>query len=124
MATDTHTRNISTTSAKAGHAPAANIKTTHHHATPRHHVPAPADYDTSLSIESRKYLKTYGLTPPGVDSFEAQKRRCLAILDSRKTPIEKYQYLSVLRNTNVNLFYRLFAENVKVRARTRRVGRR
>ena len=34
--------------------------------------------------------------------------------NTRKTPIEKYQYLSVLRNTNVNLFYRLLAENVKV----------
>lgn len=38
----------------------------------------------------------------------------MAILDSRKTPIEKYQYLSVLRNSNVHLFYRLLAANVKV----------
>ena len=38
----------------------------------------------------------------------------LAILNSRKTPIEKYQYLSVLRTTNVNLFYRLVSENIKV----------
>lgn len=39
----------------------------------------------------------------------------MAILNSRKTPIEKYQYLSVLRNTNVHLFYRLLASNIKVR---------
>lgn len=39
----------------------------------------------------------------------------LALLDMKKTPIEKYQYLSVLRNTNVHLFYRLLANNVKVR---------
>lgn len=38
----------------------------------------------------------------------------LGLLDLKKTPIEKYQYLSVLRNTNVNLFYRLLANNVKV----------
>jgi hypothetical protein len=38
----------------------------------------------------------------------------LAILRSRKTPIEQYQYLSVLRTTNVNLFYRLVSANIKV----------
>jgi hypothetical protein len=32
----------------------------------------------------------------------------------KKTPIEKYQYLSVLRNTNVHLFYRLLSNNIKV----------
>lgn len=32
----------------------------------------------------------------------------------KKTNIEKYQYLSVLRNTNVHLFYRLLSNNVKV----------
>ena len=38
----------------------------------------------------------------------------LAQLAARKTPIDKYQFLSVLRNTNVHLFYRLLAGNVKV----------
>ena len=38
----------------------------------------------------------------------------MAILNSRKLPIDKYQYLSILRNTNVHLFYRLLAENIKV----------
>jgi len=108
-----HGRNVSTASAKTGHAPAANIKSTHHVAQ-RHVVPSAADYDTSHSLEARKYLKTYGLTPPSVESQETQEKRCLALLESRKTPIEKYQYLSVLRNTNVNLFYRLLAGNVKV----------
>ncbi|KAK3074926.1 hypothetical protein LTR53_002237 [Teratosphaeriaceae sp. CCFEE 6253] len=108
-----HTRNASTAS-KSGHAPHANIKAAHHHAPPRHvALPAAADYDTSLSIEARKYLKTYGLTPPGVDTYEKQNQRALAILDSRKTPIEKYQYLSILRSTNVHLFYRLLSKNVK-----------
>ena len=35
------------------------------------------------------------------------------MLEKKKTPIEKYQYLSVLRNSNVHLFYRLLAANVK-----------
>ncbi|EMC95590.1 hypothetical protein BAUCODRAFT_71830 [Baudoinia panamericana UAMH 10762] len=93
----------------------ANLHTAAHNHRIRHptNLPAPTDYDTSLTLEARKFLKTYGLTPPGVDTFEKQSERCLAILNSRKTPIEKYQYLSVLRNTNVHLFYRLLAENVK-----------
>lgn len=37
------------------------------------------------------------------------------MLNNKKTPIEKYQYLSVLRNTNVNLFYRLLSSHVKVK---------
>ncbi|KAF2770394.1 hypothetical protein EJ03DRAFT_270624 [Teratosphaeria nubilosa] len=102
-----------TPAAKAHHTPAANIKSAHHHAPQRHVVPSPADYDTSLSPEARKYLKTYGLVPPGVETFEMQEKRCMAILNSRKTAIEKYQYLSVSRNTNVHLFYRLLARNVK-----------
>lgn len=39
----------------------------------------------------------------------------MAILNSRSTNIEKYQYLSVLRNTNVHLFYRLLSSHIKVR---------
>ena len=38
----------------------------------------------------------------------------LGILEMKKTNIEKYQYLSVLRNTNVHLFYRLLSNNIKV----------
>ena len=79
----------------------------------RHVVPSPQDYDTSYSIEARKYLKTYGLTPPGVESFDNQAKRCMQILNSKQLPIERYQYLSTLRHTNVHLFYRLLAANVK-----------
>jgi hypothetical protein len=41
----------------------------------------------------------------------------LGLLEMKKTPIEKYQYLSVLRNTNVHLFYRLLSNNIKVCSR-------
>ncbi|KAK3671814.1 hypothetical protein LTR78_008359 [Recurvomyces mirabilis] len=109
-----HSRNTSTASKTGtGKHPPANLKMAHHQAPMRHVVPDASDYDTTHSIEARKYLKTYGLTPPGVDTYEKQNQRALAILNSRKTPIEKYQYLSVLRSTNVHLFYRLLAKNVK-----------
>jgi hypothetical protein len=42
----------------------------------RRHFASSADFDTSNSIEVRKYLRTYGLTPPGVDTFEKQEQRC------------------------------------------------
>ena len=42
-----------------------------------------SDFDTANSIEARKYLKTYGLTPPGVDSFEKQEQRCETNLHRR-----------------------------------------
>ena len=103
------------TASSAGYAPAANLKAAHHHPPAHHvHLPAAADYDTSLSLEARRYLRTDGLTPPGVDSFEMQEKRVMSILDKKQSPIEKYQYLSFLRTTNVHLFYRVLANNVKV----------
>ncbi|KAI9853218.1 MAG: hypothetical protein M1824_001523 [Vezdaea acicularis] len=71
------------------------------------------DFDTSLSQEVRKYLRTYGLTPPSVENHETQISRCLKQLDSKKEPIEKYEYLSTLRNNNVHVFYRLVLAHLK-----------
>ncbi|TVY64268.1 NADP-dependent malic enzyme, partial [Lachnellula suecica] len=67
--------------------------------------------DTSHSIEARKALRTLGLAPPNVESHALQAQRCMKQLASKTTPIEKYIYLSNLRNSNVNLFYRLVLDN-------------
>jgi malate dehydrogenase (oxaloacetate-decarboxylating)(NADP+) len=58
-------------------------------------------------------LRTYGLVPPVTEDFKQQAERCLKLLELQETPIQKFQYLSHLRKTNVHLFYRLFSENVK-----------
>jgi len=71
------------------------------------------DYDTANSIEARKYLRSYGLTPPAVESFETQAQRCMKLLQSKQTPLEKFQYLSHLRVANVHLFYRVLSGNIK-----------
>ncbi|KAI9805322.1 MAG: hypothetical protein M1833_005775 [Piccolia ochrophora] len=84
-------------------------------------VPLPArtpsvvrgEYDTAYSSEVRKYLGTHGLVPPNVDDYATQAARCLKQLDSKTTTIEKYLYLSVLRNNNVHLFYRLVMDHMK-----------
>jgi malate dehydrogenase (oxaloacetate-decarboxylating)(NADP+) len=70
--------------------------------------------DTSYPIEVRKKLGIYGLTPPNVESHALQSQRCMKQLASKTTPIEKYIYLSNLRNTNTHLFYRLVLENFTV----------
>jgi len=91
--------------------------TGHHHAGRRHthataHVPnRAAHFDTSLSIPVRKYLQTYGLTPPRAESYEVQKKRCLAQLASKSNDLERFQYLSTLRYNNVHLFYRLLTDH-------------
>ena len=72
-----------------------------------------AHYDTAHGTAVRKYLRTYGLTPPRVESYEVQKKRCLAQLASKSTNIEKFLYLSTLRRNNVHLFYRLLIENFR-----------
>ena len=38
----------------------------------------------------------------------------LKILRMKSSDLEKFRYLTVLKHTNVHLFYRLLAENIKV----------
>lgn len=71
------------------------------------------DYCQSNSPDVRKHLGTYGLTPPAVESFEVQAQRCLRLLAMKSTPIEKFQYLTHLKASNVHLFYRLLSQNIK-----------
>ncbi|KAL9639772.1 MAG: hypothetical protein Q9164_000708 [Protoblastenia rupestris] len=75
--------------------------------------PATGDYDTSHSIAVRKYNRTYGLLPPAVESTDVQIAKCLKQLAQKEKSIDKYLYLSGLRNTNVHLFYRLVTEHIK-----------
>ena len=85
------------------------------HLPPHLHEPAPhsGDYDTTHSVAARRYLRTYGLIPPAVEDYKTQATRCLKQLDSKSTTIDKYLYLSGLRNSNVHLFYRLAVDHMK-----------
>lgn len=38
--------------------------------------PRSGDYDSSYPVEVRKYIHTYGLTPPNVETYEIQAKRC------------------------------------------------
>jgi len=54
-----------------------------------------------------------GLFPIAYDDA-SHAARCLAQLRSKDKPIEKYIYLSRLKHTNEDLFYRLCLENMPV----------
>ena len=89
----------------------------HRHTSAIAHVPNPsAHFDTSLSVSVRKYLQTYGLTPPRVENYATQEKRCLAQLALKATDIERFLYLSALRKNNVHLFYRLLTDHFTVSA--------
>lgn len=78
-----------------------------------HPPPRTGDYDTSNSAAVRRYNKTYGLIPPAVETADTQILRCLRQLDKKEKSIDKYLYLSGLRNSNVHLFYRLVTQHIK-----------
>jgi malate dehydrogenase (oxaloacetate-decarboxylating)(NADP+) len=80
---------------------------------PRQLSTTSGDFDSSNTPEVRKYLGTYGLTPPAIESFEVQSQRCLRLLAMKTAPIEKFQYLVHLKATNPHLFYRLLSKNIK-----------
>ncbi|KAE8353056.1 hypothetical protein BDV28DRAFT_133928 [Aspergillus coremiiformis] len=78
-----------------------------------HAAPIDPNFDTANPPYIRKYLRTYGLTPPRAESYEVQKTRCLAQLALKQTAIDKFLYLSTLRKNNVHLFYRLVTDHLK-----------
>lgn len=45
--------------------------------------------------------------------MHTQVQRALRMLDSRPSPIDKYLYLSTLKATNTDLFFRLLIDNVE-----------
>lgn len=89
------------------------MASTHRHGELQKGAVDTGDFDTSHDVASRNYLHSYGLVPPSVESYKVQAQRCLRQLALKTSPIEKYLYLSSLRNSNVHLFYRLAVDHMK-----------
>ncbi|KAJ1732954.1 hypothetical protein LPJ61_001791 [Coemansia biformis] len=68
---------------------------------------------TALPYATRSALHLKGLVPSGVEDFSAQEQRALEQLNMKSTSLEKYIFLSWLRTTNINLFYRLVLHNLR-----------
>ncbi|KAF3912851.1 hypothetical protein AA313_de0204193 [Arthrobotrys entomopaga] len=83
------------------------------HSIPKNPITMSTRFDTSYEPQLRQNLHISGLVPPVVESYDVQIKRCLNAIRAKKTEIDKYSYLSHLRNSNFNLFYRLLIDNMK-----------
>lgn len=54
-----------------------------------------------------------GLIPHAMESVETQVARCMKVINTRQTNIDKYLYLSQLKSQNFDLFYRVLIDNVR-----------
>ncbi|CAJ2508075.1 Uu.00g092610.m01.CDS01 [Anthostomella pinea] len=67
----------------------------------------------SFTPEERVSKNLTGLIPHAMESAETQVARCMKMINSRQTNIDKYLYLSALKDQNVDLFYRVLIDNVR-----------
>lgn len=67
----------------------------------------------AFTIEERQVLGIHGLQPPSLRTQEEQLALCKIIINNYKEPLNKYMYLTELRERNEKLFFRLLSENVE-----------
>ena len=48
-----------------------------------------------------------------MESMSTQVARAMKMINTRSTPIDKYLYLSSLKQSNIDLFYRVLIDNVE-----------
>lgn len=68
---------------------------------------------TSFSPAERIERNLTGLIPHTMETLETQCARAMKMINSRSTNIDKYLYLSSIKATNTDLFYRLLIDNVQ-----------
>lgn len=54
-----------------------------------------------------------GLLPHVMESLQTQCARAMKMINTRQTNIDKYLYLSSIKNSNIDLFYRLVMDNIR-----------
>jgi len=67
----------------------------------------------SFTPEERISKNLTGLLPHTMESLQTQCARAMRVIQTRQTNIDKYMYLSNLKATNVDLFYRLLMDNIR-----------
>lgn len=67
---------------------------------------------TAFTLEEREKLGLVGHLPTGVTPLEAQLHRSYAQYQHAKTDLDKFAFLSALRDRNTVLFYRLLSEHL------------
>lgn len=68
---------------------------------------------TSFAPDERVHKNLSGLIPHTMETLETQCTRAMRMIDSRGTNIDKYLYLSTIKATNTDLFYRLLMDHVQ-----------
>lgn len=67
----------------------------------------------SFTPEERIKKNLTGLIPHTMESLSTQTARAMKMIQTRQTPIDKYLYLSSIKDQNVDLFYRLLMDHVR-----------
>lgn len=67
----------------------------------------------SFTPEDRVAKNLTGLIPHVIETLELQCARALRMIRSRPTDVDRYLYLSQLKDQNVDLFYRLLIDNAR-----------
>ncbi|RDA93469.1 hypothetical protein CP533_2626 [Ophiocordyceps camponoti-saundersi (nom. inval.)] len=67
----------------------------------------------SFSPEERLERNLTGLLPHAMESLETQCARAMKMIQSRQTNLDKYLYLSTIKDQNTDLFYRLLIDNLR-----------
>lgn len=67
----------------------------------------------SFTPEERVNKNLTGLLPHTMESLSTQCARAMKMINSRSTPIDKYLYLSSIKDQNVDLFYRLLMDHMR-----------
>eukprot|EP00762_Andalucia_godoyi_P002694 ANDGO_03336.mRNA.1 NADP-dependent malic enzyme len=68
---------------------------------------------TAFTMEERDRLGLRGLIPPRVATLETQVERAYASLQRCATPLDKYQFLHLLEDRNITLFYSLLGQHIE-----------
>ncbi|KAH7152361.1 hypothetical protein B0J13DRAFT_261414 [Dactylonectria estremocensis] len=67
----------------------------------------------AFTPEERVSKNLTGLLPHTMESLQTQCARAMKMIHTRSTPIDKYLYLSSIKDQNIDLFYRLLIDNVR-----------
>ncbi|CAM1508335.1 Fc.00g051830.m01.CDS01 [Cosmosporella sp. VM-42] len=67
----------------------------------------------SFTPEERVSKNLTGLLPHVMESLSTQCARAMKMIHTRKEPIDKYLYLSSIKDQNIDLFYRLLMDNMR-----------
>ncbi|KAI5865459.1 hypothetical protein GGS23DRAFT_559303 [Durotheca rogersii] len=67
----------------------------------------------SFTPDERVSKNLTGLIPHTIETVETQVARCMKMINSRPTGVDKYLYLSSLKSQNLDLFYRVLIDNVR-----------